>query len=326
VSRQPVRRLIALIIALVALGAPTGASAATVVNGNFETGTLAGWQQFSQTESGEWFAYDELEAEVESFFPPPQGNFAAGDDQGDPDTDVLFQDIALEPAFNHRLALTLYYDSNAPITVPSPNTLEIGGAPENQQLRVDVVKPGAPILSLNPADILTTVFANKNGDPEFMFPTVLSANLTPFAGQTVRLRIANAVQESVFNTGIDSVSITSTPVPPPPLPPAPSNAIVRGKLTLNKSNGTGKLAIQAPGPGTLLAVGKGKTKKVKRASLAVTAAGTVKVPLNPNGAGKKVLNSKGKLKTQIDVTFTPTGGTAATQTYKVTLKKNLPKN
>ena len=59
--------------------------------------------------------------------------------------------------------------------------------------------------------------------------------------------------------------------------------------------------------------------------MTVTAAGTVKLPLNPNGAGKKALNSNGKLKTGIAVTFTPTGGTAATQTYKVTLKKNLAK-
>ena len=115
---------------------------------------------------------------------------------------------------------------------------------------------------------------------------------------------------------IDAASITSVP---------PSNAITRGKLTLNKSNGTGKLAITVPGPGTLVAIGKGKTKKVKRATVAASAAGTVKLPLKPTGAGKKVLNANGKLKTRVDVTFTPTGGLAATQTYKVTLKKNLKK-
>jgi len=320
VSRLTVRSLLALIVVSVALAAPAAAGAATVVNGNFETGTLAGWQQFNQTGAGEWFTYEKEGAEEEFFFPPPSGTFAAADDQGSPDLDVLYQDIFLEPGFSHQLALTFYYRSSEPIVVPSPEALALEGLTENQHVRVDVMNPAAPIDSVNSSTILATLFANKNGDPEVVPPTHLSANLSAFAGQTVRLRIANSVTEGPFNTGLDDVSITSTPLPPPP---PPSNAITRGKLTLNKSKGTGKLAINVPGPGTLVAVGKGKKKKLKKANLTVTAAGTVKLPLNPNGAGKKALNSTGKLKTGVDVTFTPTGGTAATQTYKVTLKKNL---
>jgi hypothetical protein len=308
-------------VAVLVLLVPASAGAATVVNGDFETGTLLGWQQYNQTGAGEWFTYDKAEAESESFFPPPSGNFAAIDNQGSPDLDILFQDIALEPAWSHQLGLTFYYVSTEPIFVPTPQTLSpllIG----NQQVRIDVMRPTAPIDSVNPADILTTVFANKTGDPQVMAPTRLTADLTPFAGQTVRLRIANAVTEGPFNTGLDAVSITSAPLPPPP---PPSNLISRGKLTLNKSKGTAKLAINVPGPGTLAAIAKGKKKKVRKATLTTTAAGTVKLPLNPNGAGKKALTEKGKLKAQIAVTYTPTGGTAATQTYKVTLKKNLKK-
>ena len=309
-------------VAVFAFLAPAGASAATVVNGGFETGTLSGWQQFNQTGNGEWFAYDKAEAEAQSFFPPPSGNFAAVDNQVEPDLDVLYQDVALESGFTHQLALTFYYVSSEPIFAPDPPTLSL--ADENQQVRIDVMKPSALIDSVSSSDILTTVFANQPGDPEVMSPTRLTADLTPFAGQTVRLRIANAVTEGPFNSGLDDVSITST-APPPPPPPPPSNAISRGKLTLNKNKGTGKLAINVPGPGTLVAVakGKGKTKRIRNAKLTVTAAGTVKLPLNPNGFGKKVLNGKGKLKARIGVTFTPTGGSANTQTYKVTLKKTL---
>jgi len=322
VSRLTVRSFLALIMASVALAAPAGASAATVVNGDFETGTLSGWQQYNQTGNGEWFAYDKTEAEDNGFIPPPSGAFAAVDDQGEPDLDILYQDIALEPAFTHKLALTFYYQSTEPIIAPGSLSLVV----DNQQARIDVMKPSALIDSVSSADILTTVFANKSGDPEQMMPTRLTADLTPFAGQTVRLRIANAVTEGPFNTGLDAVSITSAPLPPPPPPPPPpSNVITRGKLTLNKANGTGKLAINVPGPGTVVAIGKGTKKKVKRVNLAPTAAGTLQLALKPTFAGKKILNAKGKLKTQIDVTFTPTGGTAATQTYKVTLKKTLKK-
>jgi hypothetical protein len=314
------KRAALVAVAIFAFFAPASAGAATVINGDFETGTLAGWQQFNQTGAGEWFAESREEAELEGFFPPPSGNFAAADFQMGEDLSVLFQDVPLEPGFTHHLALTLYYESTREITVPVPNTLSLDV--DNQQLRVDVMRPSAPINSVNPSDILTTVFANNNGDLEAMPPTQLTADLSPFAGQTVRLRIANAVTLEPFHSGLDAVSITSAPLPS--LPP-PSNAIVRGKLTLSKKKGTGKLAINVPGPGILTAVAKGKTKRIRNANLTVTGAGTVKVPLNPNGAGKKVLNNKGKLKAQIGVTFTPTGGSANTQTYKVTLKKTLPK-
>ena len=310
-------------VAAFALLAPGGASAATVVNGDFETGNLTGWQQFNQFGANEWFTYDKEEAEAESFFPPPFGNFAAVDTQGNPDLGILYQDIALEPAYTHHLAMTLYYISNAPITVPDPPTLDITGE-DNQQVRVDVIKPTAPIASVNPADILVTLFANKNGDSVSLTPTLLTADLTPFGGQTVRLRIANAVNRNIFNTGLDGVSITSTPPPPPP---PPVNDIARGKLTLNKKKGTGKLTINVPGPGSLKSVDARKAKKrVKGKVLNPAAAGVVKVPLLPTKAGQKALGAKGRLKVKLKVTFTPAGGVPNTETFTVTLKKNLPKD
>jgi hypothetical protein len=313
-------RVFVVFLVAVALAtlAPAGAGAATVVNGNFETASLSGWQVYNSSPNGNWFAYSGAAGPISGKpqFPPPSGGFAATSDEVSSDTPILYQDVALEPYYSHSLGLTLYYVSQAPIFVPNPNTLSSNPktTEHNQQLRVDVMKPTAPIESLDPTDILATVFANKNGDPTSMAPTRLSADLTPFGGQTVRLRIANAVLDYYFLSGVDDVSITSTP---------PSNAFTKGKLTLNKKKGTGKLAIAVPGPGTLMLVGKGSPKRIRNANRTATAAGTLKLPLNPNGSGKKALNAKGKLKTKIAVTFTPTGGTAKTQTFKVTLKKAL---
>jgi hypothetical protein len=339
------------VVAAVALAIPAASSAATVVNGDFEAGNLSGWQVYNSTNRGNWFAYsgtktpilerEEKEAEEEEivilppppFFPPPQGSWAAVTDEEEPDTAILYQDIALEPYYTHQLTMTLYYRSFAPIFVPSPDTLSVTNLPEpmepdestNQQLRVDVMKPTAPVESLNPSDILATLFASKTGDPESMAPTQLSADLTPFAGQTVRLRIANAVDDDVFNAAVDAVSITSTP---------PNNVFKKGKLKLNKSNGTGTLTVTVPGAGVLTltdaaatkkatASKKGKKKLVKPATLKPTAAGTVKVALKPTGAGKKILRKKGKLKIKASLSFTPTGGTASTQSLKATLKMKL---
>lgn len=327
-ARLSVRSFLALLTTCVALAAPTGASAATVVNGDFEAGGLSGWQVYNAfPECGNWFTYSGTVTPGTGypFDAPPQGGSAAVTDEHCANTAVLYQDVALEPLWSHSLSVDVYYRSRAPIFVPSPNSLKVSNEPVlvpigeepppvNQQMRVDVMKPTAPIESVNPEDILATLFANKNGDPEAMAPTVFTANLTPFAGQTVRLRAAVAAGDYYFYGAIDAASITSTP---------PSSAFTRGKLTLNKSNGTGKLAIAVPGPGTLVAVGKGKKKKVRRVSRVAAVAGTIKLPLNPNGAGKKALNGNGKLKTRVAVTFTPTGGLAATQTFKVTLKKTL---
>ena len=351
--------LAALALALVI---PVGAQAATVVNGDFETGNLGGWQVFNSTDKGNWFVYSgtktpfekeggpiiiepiepiralelepiELEPiELEKappFFAPPQGTWAAVTDEQKPDTAILYQDIALEPYYSHQLTMTLYYRSLAPIEVPTPDRLSVSdGVPPpgagNQQVRVDVMKPAAPIESLNPADILTTVFANKAGDPKSMAPTALHADLSPFAGQTVRLRIANAVNDNVFNAAVDAVSIASTP---------PNNVVKKGKLKLNKSNGTAALTVTVPGAGVLKlgdagggkagASKKGKPKLVKPATLKPTAAGRVKVPLKPTGAGKKSLKKKGKLKFKLSLAFTPTGGITAKQTVKGTLRLKL---
>lgn len=318
------RALAAIVSACIcALLAPAGAGAATVVNGGFETGDLSGWQVFNSSTGGDWTVYTAADLTlIPEFFPPPSGSFAAITFEVEPDTAILYQDVALEPFFSHTLALTLYYNSRAPIVVPSPNSLATdGSAPANQQVRVDVMRPTAPIESLAPADILATVFANNNGDPEIVPPTRLAADLSAFAGQTVRLRIANAVHEAVFNTGLDDVSIISTP---------PPNAFSRGKLTLNKAKGTGKLAINVPGPGVLKAVdaraataaasAARKPKRIKAASATPIAAGAVQIPLKPTGAGRKALKAKGKLPVKLRVTFTPTGGTASVRSFNLTLR------
>jgi len=352
-------------VAAVALLVPAVTQAATVVNGDFETGNLNGWQVSNTTDKGNWFAYTGTEVPLHKageeeviiiepiepirpvkprvtpllpafppFFPPPQGNWAAVTDERRPDTAILYQDIALEPHWTHQLAMTFYYRSMAPIFVPTPDTLALPGPsiiiigeeppPTQQQVRVDVMKPTAPIDSVNPSDILTTLFASKTGDPETLAPTQLSADLTPFAGQTVRLRIANAVNAGPFNVGVDAVSITSTP---------PSNVFKKGKLKLNRAKGTGILTVSVPGPGVLTLTDAAATKKavasrakrklLKRATSKPTKAGKVRIAVKPTAVGKGILRSKGSLKVNGSLAFTPTGGLASTQSFKASLKQNI---
>ncbi len=326
--------LIALVATVLALLLPAGASAATVVNGDFEDGNLTGWSTYSSNGAGDWFAY--AKEPGQGFFTPPSGNWAAEGGQGAADTTILYQDVALAPGQTHRLALSLYYESAEPIAVPTPNTLDVndlGPGVENQQLRVDVIRPTAPLESLASGDVLATAFASKAGDPEQMAPTVVGADLSPLAGQVVRLRIAMAIAQGPFTTGVDAVSITSTS-PPPPAPTPPSNEFSRGKVQLTPGTGGGFLTINVPGPGVVKAV-DARTKiatatataslkaiqtRIRRATKEPKAAGKVLVSLHPTNYGFGKLEEKGKLKVKVRVTYIPTGGLPKTKSFKVTLK------
>ena len=310
-------KVMIMALAFVALGvAPTSAGAATVVNGDFEAGNLSGWQQ-NTVGPGTWFAYSgssiQFPEDPPLTVPPvPQGSFAAITGQEYVSREILYQDVALEPFYKHLLTLTAYYVSNDPIA--AANTLSLDGEGEgspNQQYRIDVMPPTAPIDSVSPSDILAPVFATRSGDPEEMGPRQLSVDLTPFAGQTVRLRMAVVVNQAELNGGVDAISIASTP---------PSNAITLGKPKLNKKKGTAKEPVTVPGPGTLTLTGKGVVKQTKTP----TTAATVNLLVKSKGKQKKTLNNAGKVKVKITVTYTPTGGTASSQIKSMVLKKILP--
>jgi hypothetical protein len=190
------------------------AGAATVANGDFESGNLSGWQleDFGGPGDG-WFAYSGTSVPTfgDPVPAPPQGTYGAITDQGNPGRHLLYQDVALEPGRSHTLSLYVYYSTSQPIA--SPEHLDPTGEP-NQQYRVDVMSPSAPVTSVSPSDILLTVFRTSTGDPTSLSPTLMSADLTPFAGQTVRLRFAEVDNESPLHAGADAVSISSSPPPP----------------------------------------------------------------------------------------------------------------
>jgi hypothetical protein len=353
--------LLAGVLMATALLAPGVAGAASVVNGGFETGSLKGWSVFRATEAGDWFAYKGTEAPIggrrgaEPVQPPPVGDYAAIADQANPEMGVLYQDIALEPGRAHRLDLLAYYNSYEPLAIPTPDSLsvdqEVLAGQSNQQFRIDVISPAAPLDTIAAGEVLGTLFRTEVGGPQEMQPTGFSLNLTAFAGQTVRLRIANAVSEEVFNAGVDAVEVVSGPpgqLPAPKFPgtkkdadgkkpdgknPDAAKGFSLGKVKGNKNNGTATLAVQVPGPGRVSAKDgggkasasgrKGKPKRppmIRSTSVKATAEGAVKLTLRPTPAAREILALRHRLRVTVAVSFQPANGAAETATVPVVLK------
>jgi hypothetical protein len=205
-------------VALAAFGATfAGAAKQKPKNGGFESGHLSGWQvaDLDASVDNTWYVYsgsvlpdlgfgDELD-----FFAPPQGNFAAVTRQGGTGTHILHRVLKLKKNKKHKLKMRVYYDNQAG-EFASPDTLDSTGE-DNQQYRVDVMKKGAPIDSVEGQDVLKEVFGTEPGDPLSRGPKKVKVNLTQFAGKKVRLRFAEVDNLLYFHAAVDAVKLKSKP-------------------------------------------------------------------------------------------------------------------
>jgi hypothetical protein len=190
------------------------ALAASITNGGFEAGNLGGWTTATVAGNGGWFAYTGTSSPLTGFTvpAPPEGSYGAIADEVDVDAEILYQDIALEPGFSGTLTFSWFYLNHANAFV-TPQTLDPLSGP-NQQVRIDLVSPTADQWSVAPSDILVPIAATHVGDPNSIAATAVTIDLTPFAGQTVRLRFAAAQTEGYLQAGADNVVVTSTVVVP----------------------------------------------------------------------------------------------------------------
>jgi D-alanyl-D-alanine carboxypeptidase len=182
----------------------------TIVMDDFESGALAGWQAIGSG-SGAWFAYsdgqvapDPAQSDPNAPFvvpDPPQGRFAAVTDMNGPGTRILYRDVGLEGRL--ALRLTVFYTGEAPFS--TPDTLAYESPEPNQQFRIDLIDPSAPIDSVAEDDVLLNVFRTSSGDPTSLAPTAVRVDLSPWAGETVRLRLAQSDNQGPLRAGVDNI-------------------------------------------------------------------------------------------------------------------------
>jgi hypothetical protein len=154
----------------------------------------------------------------------------------------------------------------------------------------------------------------KGGDSDFYFHQ--SAAVPAAGSTTLRFAYAQAYSSSEVEALVRQAESSFRPPPPPPAPVVvPSNSFTFGKVKLNKRKGTAKLQVKLPDAGTIVLSGK-QIKTVKRG---VLAAGTVSLAVTPKGKLAHTLKITGKVKVTAKVTFTPTGGSAKTETERLKL-------
>jgi len=185
-------------------------------NGGFEAG-LAGWTSIDEVgSSGSWFAFGGALGPV-SFLPlapPAMGALQAVTDQDAPGSHILYQDVTIPPLATATLDLLLWYNCYAPQGFAPQPTLDYTVPGPNEQFRIDIMNPLAPVNDMG-AGVLLPVLLTHAADALVLPPYVhVTANLSSFAGQTVRLRFAEVDNQSNLNVGIDAVSILAEPVVP----------------------------------------------------------------------------------------------------------------
>ena len=184
----------------------------TLANWNFERGDFSGWKS-TQKGSGAWHIYADgtkppNPADSDPQFPfgvpqPPEGTFAAVTDMSAPGTRILYRDV--KPGRGASLSMTVFYVNVGPLA--SPPTLRFNTQQPNQQFRVDLVDPAAPVASMARKHILATVFRTAPGDPDKRAPMRVAIDLSRWENNKVRLRVAQVDNRGPLRAGVDDVRI-----------------------------------------------------------------------------------------------------------------------
>jgi hypothetical protein len=183
-------------------------------NWNFEAGDFRGWHPVGAG-SGRWHVYrdgatppDPADSDPNSPFAvpdPPEGKFAAVTDMSGPGRRILYRYLELHG--RQRLRLTVFYDNREIGEFSTPRTLAFEGRRPNQQFRIDVMDPSAPIEAMSGRAVLATLFRTAPGDPARIEPTTKTFDLSRSAGRTVRLRFAQVDNRGPFRVGIDGLRL-----------------------------------------------------------------------------------------------------------------------
>jgi hypothetical protein len=215
---HPLLRAATLVIvaAAIACGDDGRPTLQLVTNGGFETGDLTGWTDSVIDGFGNAVGVYVTNAATgpASSHPipaPASGTYGALFDQNGEAQHIVYQDIAIPAGYTSAaFTASIYLNNEHSDYVIAPTgglAVQPVSAEPNQQFRIDVMSPAAPVDGVG-AGVLRNLYQTMPGDP-LTNNIVVTDDLAAFAGQTIRLRFAAAVGEMFFQVGIDAVQVSA---------------------------------------------------------------------------------------------------------------------
>ena len=195
---------------------PAVAASELLTNGDFETGTYAGWTTTVQARSSGNLFIDTpgTPTPMSGLTTAPNisgGNFYSVTDQGGQGAYALLQSF-LVPIGTTDLALSfqMFANSYGGVSV-NPAGLDYTASP-NQHVRVDLLVAGASAFSTAAGDVVANFFigadAGTNPNPYTNYMFDIFSFVTP--GQTYQIRFSEVDNQLFLNQGVDNVSILAT--------------------------------------------------------------------------------------------------------------------
>lgn len=194
-------------------GSPSQAAVQLISNGDFETGTLAGWTKADLAGSSGTFFLQGIGATSPSsgsfVVGPKSGAFYALSDQQGAGTHVLYQDFSIPlDKISAILSFDMFVNSYDSVVV-NPGGLNHNLSP-NQHARVDILTGSADPFSTAAGDVVQNLFLGADAgtnphDYSSHSVDLLASGLVP--DTPYRLRFAQVDNAAFLNMGIDNVSI-----------------------------------------------------------------------------------------------------------------------
>ena len=145
-----------------------------------------------------------------AILPSPTNDNYVYTSQIGPGYSLLTQDFTVKSGVN-KIFFDVAINNNGGAFY-TPNSLVYSDfSLQNQQARFEILKPGASITTINPADIIVTAFQTHVGDPltkNWTTYTVdISSVLAAYVGQKVIFRFSQIDNQGYFNLAIDNINV-----------------------------------------------------------------------------------------------------------------------
>jgi hypothetical protein len=182
-------------------------------NGGFETNNgvatlvFANWtvvaNSTTQSTSG-WYVQTGITSPVNTFAVemPVEGDFSAMTESDGPSSSILYRDFQV-PSGGAQLSCDIYVNNQATDFFNNGTLSDDSNAGPNQYIRMDIMNTSAPLNDVG-AGVLQNLFITNPGDALVQSYQTVTADLSMFSGQTVRLRFAEVDNQFFLNAGVDN--------------------------------------------------------------------------------------------------------------------------